>query len=99
MKAPIILAASLFTASLFTASLVAALFATGGPASAKPTPVEAPPFASLAEIATGNSNPTAAQREQGYFQAPPASSYAGRLFPCRMQLRVFEKTQTARSCN
>ena len=78
--------------------LAAALFALGGTALAKPTPVELPSAAALSD-ASIHSGPAAALREQSYFQAPQSSSFAGRVFPCRMQLRVFEKTQIARSCN
>jgi hypothetical protein len=82
-----------------TLGLVAAVLALGGPAQAKPTPVETVAVDVLADAAAIHSAPAAALREQSYFQAPQTPAFAGRTFPCRLQLRVFDKTQIARSCN
>ena len=37
--------------------------------------------------------------EADYFRAPQAPFAAGRVFPCRLQLRMFEKTRLAQSCH
>jgi hypothetical protein len=37
--------------------------------------------------------------EFGYFRAPQTPVAAGRVFPCRLQLQIFEKTKLAQSCH
>ncbi len=37
--------------------------------------------------------------ESNYFRAPQTPFAAGRIFPCRLQVRMFEKTRLAQSCN
>lgn len=41
--------------------------------------------------------PLGAMLESSYFQAP-RGTYADRRYPCRLQMRMFEKTQLAQSC-
>lgn len=43
--------------------------------------------------------PVGAMLESDYFRAPPAPTAARRIFPCRLQLSVFDKTRLAKSCN
>ena len=37
--------------------------------------------------------------EANYFRAPAEPFAAYRIFPCRLQLRVFDKTRMAQSCH
>jgi hypothetical protein len=37
--------------------------------------------------------------EQDYFRAPESSYAASRIFPCRLQLHIFDKARLAQSCN
>jgi hypothetical protein len=43
--------------------------------------------------------PAGAMLESDYFRAPPAPIAARRVFPCRLQISVFDKTRLAQSCN
>jgi hypothetical protein len=76
-----------------------ALIALSAAAQANLAPVEpqqtAVPAHDLA-IATGAAGATL---EQDYFRAPSLNFAAGRIFPCRLQLRIFDKTHLAQSCN
>ncbi len=47
-------------------------------------------------ISTG---PAGATLEQDYFRVPQPASATGLVFPCRLQLRLFDKTRLAQSCN
>jgi hypothetical protein len=78
---------------------VAVLLALGATAQAKVAPLERQMVAISADDSTINSGPSGAMLESNYFRAPQTPAAAGRIFPCRLQLRVFEKTRLAQSCN
>jgi hypothetical protein len=70
------------------------------PAQAKLTPVEQPPIgAILFEDATVNSGPSGAMLESSYFNAPQPSTASIRVFPCRSQVNLFQKTRLVRACD
>ena len=77
----------------------AVFLALSAPAQAKPSPVEIQIKSSLVEDAAVSIGPAGATLESDYFRAPQTPVAAGRIFPCRLQLRVFEKTQLAQSCH
>ncbi len=79
--------------------LAPALLALGVTAQAKPAPVEPQTVAMLFDDSTIYSGPSGAMLESNYFNAPQPPYAAGRVFPCRLQLRVFDKTRLARACN
>jgi len=89
---------SIIAIALFIIMGAAGLFALVAVAQAKPAPVE--PWlaafrpADLA-IATGASGATL---EQDYFHAPPPFGATGHVFPCRLQLIIFDKTRLAQAC-
>ena len=68
-------------------------------AEAKPSPLQAQASAFRPDDLTIATGAIGATLEQDYFRAPPPSYAAGRAFPCRLQLRVFDKARLARSCN
>ena len=78
----------------------AAVLALGTVASAKPVPVDREiVVARLADDAPVLVGPAGASLERDYFRAPSAAPFAvQRVFPCRMQMRMFEKTRVAQSC-
>jgi hypothetical protein len=78
---------------------MAVLLALGATAQAKVAPLESQLVAIAADNATINSGPAGATLESNYIRAPQAPTAAGRIFPCRLQLHVFEKTRLAQSCN
>lgn len=85
-------------ASITLAFLVAqALLAVTAPAQAKLAPFEAQVSESL-DNTTINSGASGALLEAAYFSAPQPFA-AGRIFPCRLQVRMFDKTRLAASCN
>jgi len=77
----------------------AVLLAIGVTAQAKPAPFELRPVAFSVEDTVIDSGPSGGSLESDYFRAPQQPLAAGRIFPCRMQLRVFDKTRLAQSCN
>ncbi len=77
----------------------AVFLALGPAAQAKPAPLEPEPMASSLADVTMVSGASGALLESAYFLAPQPAFAAGRIFPCRLQLRVFEKKQLAQSCN
>ncbi len=78
---------------------LAVLLALGATAQAKPVPVESQPVAISVDDSAIASGAAGAMLESDYFRAPQPPLAAGRVFPCRLQLRVFEKTRLAQSCN
>lgn len=85
---------------IFAAAGLFALAAFGATAQAKPTPVEPQKLATLsADDAAMTSEPLGAMLESDYFNVPPVPFAAGRMSPCRMQLRLFDKTRIAQSCH
>jgi len=68
-------------------------------AQARLAPIEPQRAAFSSDDLTVSTGPAGATLEQDYFRAPQ-SSYAGsRIFPCRLQLRIFDKTRLAQSCD
>jgi hypothetical protein len=87
-------------ASIIIAFLLGpAFFAVTAPTQAKPASVEAQSIAISIDDTTIAGRISGAMREQAYFSAPQSPRGSGNVFPCRMQLNVFEKTRLARSCN
>lgn len=82
-----------------TAIAMAMLFALGATAQAKLAPLEQPMVAVSADDTTIDSRPSGAMLESVYFRALPTPFAAGRVFPCVLQLRLFQKTRIAQSCN
>jgi hypothetical protein len=70
----------------------------GAAVQAKPAPVERQPKVLAPEDSAMVTGPIGAMLESDYFRAPQTPSAATRVFPCRLQLRVFDKTQLARAC-
>jgi hypothetical protein len=79
--------------------LTPAFFAMTAPAQAKFAPVEAQSIAISLDDTVIAGGTSGAMREQSYFSAPQSPLGPGNVFPCRMQLNLFEKTRLARSCN
>ena len=79
--------------------IVATVLVLGAAAQAKPAPLDLRPIAPPAEDVTIATGPAGATLESNYFRAPPEPYAAGRVFPCRLQLRLFDKTRLAQSCN
>jgi hypothetical protein len=79
------------------------LLALGAAAQGKPVPVAAQAIAvsfnDSADDSAINIGAAGATLESNYFRVPQPPIAAGRIFPCRLQLRVFEKTRLAQSCN
>ena len=68
-------------------------------AQAKLTPAEPQVSAISHDDTTINSEPSGAILEAAYFSASQSPFAVGRLMPCRLQVRMFEKTRLAQSCN
>ena len=82
------------------------LLALGAVAQGKPMPVNGLAVlqsfdgSALADDSAINIGAAGATLEANYFRAPQPPIAAGRIFPCRLQLRVFEKTRLdQQSCN
>jgi hypothetical protein len=82
--------------ALLTIAMLLALSAT---AQAKFAPVETPRVTISPEDNGIFVGPAGAMLESDYFRAPQTPVASGRLFPCRLQLQVFNKTQLAQSCH
>jgi hypothetical protein len=67
-------------------------------AQARPAPFEAQPTAISPDDLTVSTGPAGATLEQDYFRAPQPAYARARVFPCRLQLRIFDKTRLAQSC-
>ena len=77
---------------------VAVILAFGAAAQAKPAPIEAETITMPVDDMAIDSGASGTSLEADYFRAPQPPIAAGRVFPCRLQLRVFEKTRLAQSC-
>lgn len=79
---------------------IAVLLALGASVQAKPAPFELRPLAISANDTVIQSGPAGAMLESDYFRAPQQPTAARRLFPCRLQLRMFDTVRLAsQSCN
>ena len=79
---------------------LAALLALGASAQAAVSPVENANIVIAPATATIPSDePNGAVPEAAYFRAPQTPSNSDRLFPCRVQFDLFEKTQLAQLCH
>ena len=76
-----------------------ALLALGATAQAKLAPLELQMASISADDTTIESGPSGAGLESDYFHAPQTPFATRRVFPCRLQIRLFEKTRMAQSCN
>ena len=71
----------------------------GGTSQAKLAPLEPQQMATAPDDTDMFAGTAGAMIESDYFRAPQTPFAAGRIFPCRLQVRVFEKTRLAQSCN
>jgi hypothetical protein len=78
---------------------IALLFMIGVAAQAKLAPVAPQPIAISPEDLAISTEAPGAMLEQDYFRAPQPATVGPRIFPCRLQLRLFDKTRLAQSCN
>lgn len=76
-----------------------ALVALVGAALAKPAPIEPLRLTHAPEEMAMSVGPAGAMLESDYFRAPAQPVTAGRVFPCRLQLQLFDKTHLAQSCH
>lgn len=81
-----------------TAITLSLLLALGAIAQAKVAPQEDARTVVAAVELTIASGTAGASPEADYFRAPPSPADINRIFPCRLQLRVFDKTRMAQSC-
>jgi hypothetical protein len=85
----------------FVLPLVSAFLATSAPAQAKFAPLD--PAATVTVISfedtTINSGPAGAMLESNYFNAQQPLLAGIRVFPCRLQTNLFQKTSLVRACN
>jgi hypothetical protein len=75
------------------------LLALGTVAQAKLAPVEPQPVAISPDDLAIAMGAAGATFEQDYFRAPQPVHAAGRGLPCRLQLRIFDKTRLAQWCH
>ncbi len=75
---------------------ITALLVLGATAQAKVAPFEGSASAITFRYSAIAIGPAGALLEAEYFRAPPP--LAERNYPCRLQLRIFEKTRLAQSC-
>jgi hypothetical protein len=78
---------------------LALLLAAGAALQAKPAPYEPQLIAISPDNMAISTGAASATLEQDYFHAPQTPYATGRIFPCRMQLRVFDKTRLAQACH
>jgi len=79
---------------------LAASLALGASAQAAVLPVENAQIVIAPVTATiPSDDPSGAIPEAAYFRAPPTPSSSDRIFPCRVQFDLFEKTQLAQLCH
>jgi hypothetical protein len=80
---------------------VSAFLAASAPAQAKFAPLD--PTAAVTSISfedtTINSGAAGAMLESNYFNAPQPLLAGIRVFPCRLQTNLFQKTSLVRACN
>ena len=77
----------------------AVILALGATAQAKEAPLEPKQIAAAPGDTDMLAGTAGAMVESDYFRAPQPPFAAGRVFPCRLQARVFEKTRLAQSCH
>ena len=75
------------------------LLALGAAAQAKFSPVEPQPAAISPNDLAISTGAAAATFEQDYFRAPQPADATGRVFLCRPQRLIFDKTRLAQSCH
>lgn len=78
---------------------VALLLTLSAAAQAKPAPTEPMRLTHAPEEMAMSVGPAGAMLETDYFRAPQRPVTAGRVFPCRLQLQLFDKTHLAQSCH
>ena len=87
-------------ASTALAFLLALAFSDlSAPTQARLQPTETQVSAALLDDTTINSGPSGAMLEAAYFRAPHSPFATVPLAPCRLQVRIFDKTRLAQSCN
>jgi hypothetical protein len=67
-------------------------------AQAKIAPIEPPRLSPTVGETAMYTGPAGAMLESDYFRAPQTPTASGSIFPCRMKLQYFEKTQIAQTC-
>jgi hypothetical protein len=65
---------------------------------AKPAPLNVRPVALSTNDTVIDTGPASSKLEADYFRAPQPPYAAGRVFPCRLDLHLFDKTRIAQSC-
>jgi hypothetical protein len=78
---------------------MALLLMIGATAQAKLAPVERQLAAISPDDLAISTEAPGATLEQDYFRAPQPATTGSRIFPCRLQLRLFDKTRLAQTCN
>ncbi len=81
-----------------TAIIFAAVLAFCAAAQAKVAPQEDAKITIASVEATIPASVAGAIPEADYFRAPPPPGDSSRAFPCRLQLRMFDKVRMAQSC-
>jgi hypothetical protein len=71
----------------------------GASAQAKLAPVETQLAAISPDDLAISTEAPGAVLERDYFRAPQPAIVGSRIFPCRLQLHLFDKTRLAQSCN
>jgi hypothetical protein len=78
---------------------IALLLTLSAAAQAKYAPVETPRPTAPPDDSAMFVGPAGAMLESDYFRAPPQQQRSSDSNVCRLQLRVFDKTQLAQSCD
>lgn len=76
-----------------------ALLTLSATAEAKPAPTEPMRLTHATEEMAMSVGPAGAMLESDYFRAPQRPVTTGRVFPCRLQLQLFDKIHLAQSCH
>jgi hypothetical protein len=82
-----------------TSIAFALLLAFGAVAQATLAPLDPRPSSPSSNHGTVYVGFFGATPEADYFQAPRQSNAAGRAYLCRLELRIFDKTRLAQSCD
>jgi hypothetical protein len=78
--------------------LLAASLGFTAAAQAKPAPLDSLATPVALDDSTIDSGPSGAMLESSYFNAQQAPFTAQRMSPCRLQVRMFDKTRLAQMC-
>ena len=84
---------------LFAMILAPALLTMSAFAHAKPSPLDPPAVSVSLDETVIESGPSGAMLEASYFNAPQGPFSGVRVTPCRLQVRLFDKTRLTQMCN